>query len=95
LPIDKRLPNLTTSQFAVPFFEPVYGAIGAEFDFKKTFFINGGVQIKSNPMFALGFGYAWRSIRLDASYTPSMTFTNLFSVTFTFTFGGRRSQREE
>jgi hypothetical protein len=78
---------IVTSELAIPLFEPVYGTVGAEFDFNKTFFIDGGIQIKRNPMFAAGLGYKRKNIRLDVSYTPSIAFYNMFSVSFTYSFG--------
>jgi len=85
---------LISSELALPFFEPVYGTLGAEYDFNKMFFIEGGLQIKRNPMFAVGLGYKRKNIRLDVSYTPSIAFYNMFSVSFTYSFGKTR-QRED
>jgi hypothetical protein len=85
---------LISSELAIPFFEPVYGTLGAEYDFNKMFFIEGGLQIKRNPMFAVGLGYKRKNIRLDVSYTPSIAFYNMFSVSFTYSFGKTR-QRED
>ncbi len=75
---------LLSSEFALPLFEPVYGAFGAEFDINRMFFIEGGIQIKRNPMFAGGLGYKRKNLRLDASYTPSIAFYNMFSVSLTY-----------
>jgi hypothetical protein len=88
---------LITSELAIPFFEPVYGTIGAEFDFSRMFFIEGGIQIKRNPMFAAGLGYQRNNIRLDVSYTPSIAFYNMISVSLTYSFGkkGQREKTEE
>ena len=78
---------LVSAEVAVPFYEPIYGSLGAEFDFSKTFFLEGGVQIKENPMFAVGLGYRSEDIRIQASYSPSLAFFNMFSVSFSYYFG--------
>jgi hypothetical protein len=86
---------LLSTEFALPVFEPVYGALGAEFNFNEMFFIEGGMQIKNNPMFALGLGYKRNNIRLDVSYTPSIAFYNVIGVSLTYSFGEMRSQRNK
>ncbi len=81
---------LFTAELAVPFYEPVYGSIGAEFDFDKKFFMQGGVQIKRNPMFSLGFGYKRNDLTLNVSYTPTIYFYNMMSASITYSFGETR-----
>lgn len=85
---------LVAAEIAVPVYEPLYGSIGAEFDFSKTFFLEGGVQIKENPMFAVGLGYRTRDIRVQASYSPSLAFLNMFSVSFSYYFGVTRLEEK-
>jgi hypothetical protein len=64
------------------------------FYFSRMFFIEGGIQIKRNPMFAAGLGYQRNNIRLDVSYTPSIAFYNMISVSLTYSFG-KKGQRED
>lgn len=78
---------LVSAEVAVPFYEPVYGSIGAEFNFIPGFFLEGGIQIKENPMFAFGLGYRRKDMRIQASYSPSLAFANMFSVSFSYYFG--------
>lgn len=78
---------LVSAEIAVPIYEPVYGSIGAEFNFIPGFFLEGGIQIKENPMFAFGLGYRRRDMRIQASYSPSLAFANMFSVSFSYYFG--------
>ena len=78
---------LLTGELVVPFYEPIYGAVGAEFDIAKTFFLQGGVQLTENPMAGVGFGYRKKDFNINASYTPSLAFRNMMSVSVEFTFG--------
>ena len=82
---------LITGEAVVPLYEPVSGSVGVEFDIAKTFFLQGGVQIIENPMFGVGFGYRRRDFNIYASYTPSMVFRNMMSVSVEFTFGQTKS----
>jgi hypothetical protein len=83
-------PLLLSAEVAVPFYEPFYGSIGAEYDFGGRFFLEAGVQLKENPMFAFGVGYRREDMRIQASYSPSIAFTNMFSVSFSYFFGVTR-----
>ena len=38
-------------------------------------------------MFSFGFGYKFRDMRLNASYTPTLAFYDVFSISFTYAFG--------
>ncbi len=78
---------LFTTEIALPFFEPIYGSLGAELDFNRRFFLEAGVQIKENPMFAVGFGYKREDFRINVSYTPSIAFYNMISVSLSYYFG--------
>jgi hypothetical protein len=82
---------LITGEAVVPFYEPVSGSVGAEFDIAQTFFLQGGVQIIENPMLGVGFGYRNRDFNIYASYTPSIAFRNMMSVSVEFTFGQTKS----
>ena len=88
-------PLLLSVQFAVPFYEPVYGSVGAEYDFGRRFFLEAGVQVKENPMFAFGVGYRREDMRIQASYSPSIAFANMFSVSFSYFFGVSRLEEKE
>ena len=81
---------LVSGEAVVPLYEPVYGSVGVEFDVAKTFFLQGGVQIVENPMAGVGFGYRRKDFNIYASYTPSMAFRNMMSVSVEFTFGAPR-----
>ncbi len=83
---------LITGETVVPLYEPVSGSVGLEFDIAKTFFLQGGVQIIENPMVGVGFGYRRKDFNIYASYTPSMAFRNMMSVSVEFTFGQTKSQ---
>ena len=85
---------LVAAEIAVPFFEPIYGSIGAEWNFTGSFFLEGGVQLKENPMFAVGLGYKRRDLRIQASYSPSLAFANMFSVSFSYYFGETRLEEK-
>ena len=78
---------LIAADIVYPFYEPLYGSIGAEYTIRKMIYISGGIQIKQNPMLSLGFGYRYRDMRLNVSYTPTLAFYNMFSVSFTYSFG--------
>jgi hypothetical protein len=78
---------LVTTEIAISIFEQIYGAVGVEYDFSKTFFLQGGVQIKENPMFAVGLGYRSNDMRINISYTPSIEFYNMISASFSYYFG--------
>lgn len=78
---------LIAADMVYPFYEPLYGSIGAEYAIRKMIYISGGIQIKQNPMLSLGFGYRYRDMRLNVSYTPTLAFYNMFSVSFTYSFG--------
>lgn len=78
---------LIAADIVYPFYEPLYGSIGAEYAIRKMIYISGGIQIKQNPMLSLGFGYRYRDMRLNVSYTPTLAFYNMFSVSFTYSFG--------
>ena len=84
---------LLAGQVTVPLYEPVYGAIGAEFDIRKKIFLQAGARISVNPMFSVGFGYKFRDIELNASYTPRIAFPNIFSVSVNFFFGETKKRR--
>jgi len=84
---------LLTGQVMVPFYEPVYGAVGAEFDIRKKLFLQAGARISENPMFSVGFGCKFRDVELNASYTPRIAFPNIFSVSVNFFFGETRERR--
>jgi hypothetical protein len=81
---------LIAADLVYPFYESLYGSVGAEFSIKEKLFISGGVQIKENPMFSLGFGYRYRDMRLNVSYTPTLAFYNMFSISFSYSFGEYR-----
>jgi len=86
---------LITTELAVPLYEPVFGAVGVEYDFKKTFFLEGGVQIKTNPMFSLGIGYRRGDLQINASYSPTIAFYNMMSISLSYSFGeSKKKQRE-
>jgi hypothetical protein len=86
---------LITGEAVVPFYEPISGSVGAEFDIAKTFFLQAGLQIVENPMLGVGFGYRNKDFNIYASYTPSMAFRNMMSVSVEFTFGQTKSQEIE
>jgi hypothetical protein len=86
---------LLTGETVIPFYEPISGSVGAEFDIAKTFFLQAGVQIVENPMLGVGFGYRNKDFNIYASYTPSMAFRNMMSVSVEFTFGQTKSQAIE
>jgi len=85
---------LIAGELAIPFYEPVFGAVGVEYDFKKTFFLEGGVQIKTNPMFSLGIGYRHRDLQINASYTPTLAFYNMMSISLTYSFGESKKKQQ-
>jgi hypothetical protein len=82
---------LITGEAVFPFYEPISGSVGAEFDFAQTFFLQAGLQIVENPMLGVGFGYRNKDFNIYASYTPSMAFRNMMSVSVEFTFGQTKS----
>lgn len=84
---------LLTGQINVPLYEPLYGAAGLEFDIRKKVFLQAGVRISENPMLGVGFGYRFRDIELNASYTPRIEFPNVFSVSVNFYFGETKTRR--
>jgi tetratricopeptide (TPR) repeat protein len=84
---------LLTAQLNYPLYEPLYGAAGLEFDIAKKLFFQAGLRISENPMLAVGFGYKWRDIELNVSYTPRIEFPNVFSVSLNFFFGETKSRR--
>jgi hypothetical protein len=86
---------LLAGQVSVPLYEPVYGSVGAEFDIRKKVFLQAGVRISENPMLAVGFGYRFRDIELNVSYTPRIAFPNIFSVSINFFFGETKQRRRE
>jgi hypothetical protein len=86
---------LLTGETVLPLYEPVYGSIGAEFDFAKTFFLQGGIQLVENPMAGVGFGYRKKDFNVYASYTPSLAFKNMMSVSVEFTFGSTKGVERE
>ena len=86
---------MLTGELAVPFYEPIYGAVGVEFDIAKTVFIQGGVQFKENPMVGLGLGYRRKDLNINVSYTPSMVFRNMMNVSVEFTFGDTKALEKE
>jgi len=90
------LRNLLFSlELALPFYEPVYGSIGAEYSIKNSFFIEGGIQIKENPMFSVGFGYKRKDFHLNVSYTPTLAFYNMVSISLSYSFGEEKKEREK
>lgn len=86
---------MLTAEGVYPFYEPFYGSVGIEFDILKRFFIQGGVQIKENSMFAAGFGYKRKDIELNVSYTPSLVFRNMISVSLNFFLGETEGRLKE
>jgi hypothetical protein len=86
---------LVSGEAVVPLYEPIYGGVGVEFDVAKTFFLQGGVQIVENPMAGVGFGYRRKDFNIYASYTPSMAFRNMMSVSVEFTFGAAEGMERE
>ncbi len=86
---------MLTGELAVPFYEPLYGAVGVEFDIAKTVFIQGGVQFKENPMVGMGLGYRRKDLNINVSYTPSMVFRNMMNVSVEFTFGDTKALENE
>jgi hypothetical protein len=88
-------PLLLTGQLNYPLYEPLYGSVGVEFDIRKKVFLQAGVRLSENPMLAVGFGYKWRDIELNVSYTPRIEFRNLFSVSVNFYFGETKNRRRE
>lgn len=85
---------LISTQVAVPVYEPIYGGVGVEYDFAKKIYINAGAQIKENPMFGVGFGYRKKDLRVNVSYTPSLAFYNMMSITVSYAFGEYRRQMQ-
>jgi len=86
---------LISTEMGVPLYEPVYGSIGAEYDFHKTFFIDGGIQIKENPMFSIGLGYKRNDLQINVSYTPTIAFYNMMSVSLSYSFGEQEKEKKE
>jgi len=86
---------LITGEAVFPFYEPISGSVGAELDFAQTFFLQAGLQIVENPMLGVGFGYRNKDFNIYASYTPSLAFRNMMSVSIEFTFGQTKSQAIE
>jgi hypothetical protein len=86
---------LLTAQFNYPLYEPMYGAAGLEFDIRKKVFLQAGVRISENPMLGVGFGYRFRDIELNVSYTPRIEFPNVFSVSVNFYFGETKTRRRD
>ena len=84
---------LLTGQVAFPLYEPVYGAVGAEFDIRKKLFLQAGARISANPMLSVGFGYKFRDVELNVSYTPRIAFPNVISVSVNFFFGETKKRR--
>jgi hypothetical protein len=78
---------LLSTEFVYPLYEPIYGAAGMEFDILKRFFLQGGIQIKESPMFAAGIGFKRKDVELNVSYTPSLVFKNMISISLNFFFG--------
>jgi len=78
-----------------PFYEPIYGSVGVEFDIAQKLFIQGGVQIKESPMFAVGVGYKRKDIEINVSYTPSLVFHNMVSVSLNFFLGETETRLKE
>jgi hypothetical protein len=86
---------MLSGEFAVPFYEPMYGAVGVEFDIARVFFIQAGMQFKENPMIGLGLGYKRNDLNINASYTPSLEFRNMMNVSVEFTFGDTKALDNE
>jgi hypothetical protein len=86
---------LVSSQVCLPLYEPLYGALGAEYDFDRTYFLRAGVQIKANPMFSLGFGYRRGDLKVNVAYTPTLAFYNMLSVSVSWDFGRTRKEQQE
>jgi hypothetical protein len=78
---------MVSAEIAVPFYELPYGSVGVEFDIDKIFFIQGGVQLRENPIIGIGLGYRWKDIDINMSYTPSLVFRNMMNVSVGFTLG--------
>lgn len=86
---------MLSGEFAAPFYEPVYGAVGVEFDIAKRLFIQAGMQFKENPMVGVGLGYRRNDLNINASYTPSLEFRNMMNVSVEFTFGDTKALDNE
>ena len=86
---------MLSGEYALPFYEPMYGSVGVEFDIAKTFFIQAGVEIKENPMVGLGLGYRRKDLNINVSYTPSMVFRNMMNVSVEFRFGDSAAEERE
>ncbi len=86
---------LISTEIAVPLYEPVFGAVGVEYDFEKMFFLTGGAQIKTNPMLSLGIGYRRRDLQINVSYTPTIAFYNMMSISLTYSFGASKKKQRE
>jgi hypothetical protein len=86
---------LLTGEVAVPLYEPIFGSFGVEFDIRKALYLQAGMQVAENPLFAVGMGYRLKDININASYTPSVAFRNMMSVSVEFTFGSTKLERLE
>jgi hypothetical protein len=86
---------LISGQLSVPLYEPIYGAVGLEWDFRKKVFLQAGVRISENPLLGVGFGYRFRDIELNVSYTPRLAFTDVISVSVNFFFGETKLRRRD
>lgn len=88
-------PLLISVEGVYPLFEPVYGAFGAEYDFWKKLFIQGGVMLKENPVFSVGVGYKRRDLEINISYSPSLAFHNMVSVSLNFFIGSTEEMERQ
>jgi hypothetical protein len=86
---------MLSGEYALPFYEPMYGSVGAEFDVAKTFFIQAGVEFKENPMVGLGVGYRRKDLNINISYTPSIEFRNMMNVSVEFRFGDTAAEARQ
>lgn len=86
---------LLAAEAVYPFYEPIYGSFGVEFDILQKVFLQGGIQIKENPMFAVGIGYKRKDMEVNVSYTPSLVFPNMISVSLNFFLGETETNLRE
>ena len=78
---------MLSTELVVPFYEPIYGSVGLEYNFRQTIFASAGITIKENPMLGMGIGVRWKDLYVYGSYTPRMEFRNMFNVSLSYRFG--------
>lgn len=86
---------MLSTELAIPFYEPLYGSVGLEYNFRQTIFASAGITIKENPMLGLGLGVKWRDLYVYASYTPRMEFRNMFNVSVSYRFGETKKLKKD